>query len=1341
MIQLKVYNSPAKLQQFWIDLYETEPIKLTLSIEDITNADATSTYSKTFKVPGTRQNAEFFKNSFDVDGTLFDVTIKKPAEILVDGAEFKQGQVRLQRVYLNTELDRYDYELIFLGETRDFSSKIGEKGLCELQLPDLIGGNVAGSSLQPSDIVLSWQAYPEGLSLASGLHNGNIIFPLIDHGNTYDDAGLVEQTRIAVDGPKRFTQAANAVTLDRFKPMIRAKRIWDKIFEDAGYTYTSSFITSDLFHQIYVSAFGNTATVGWDSTVSSPTSDNIAHCQNNAPANYSGSNDGPIFLPEAVNDPGGNLTNALFNYPGSSYNTTSYTYYTVPAAGEYQIAGQCFYSGSNENSDYTPTYVYATLSLVSFPAGGGAPTTIAESFSGHNELLQFNVTVTTGVTPGFNVGDQLVLVLGDIIGQYQIDNLYTANFALDVIKAPGEFNPVSSLECTYKQIDFVKDMLIAFRLVLSPDPNNVQNFIVEPWQTYINSGELYDWSDKLVEDKDFVIEPVFYSQMAEIDFKFQPGGDYANIYHQQAYSEPYGWLQFNANNDLLIGKREIKLTGIAPTILTNLEGTAPVDNFNIPQLHTHSQEDGVLQHLPIKPKTRFMFYDGLQPISVSSQRWHFNGTDGGAGGGAWAVYPLVSPYQTWPIQPQTLNLNWANDVQYWGTATGLNNNGSTLYDNYWSRYLSFLYGKYSRRVTAYFVLNNVDLNTFSFDDTIFVNGTYYRPEKIIDVEIGAYTQVKVQLLTANDYRPAVIPFQTLLECTAVGVGGLCEGYAGSINVTTNGTPGFTWSLSNGQSGAALNGGVPGLAPYTFTIPNVSAGTYTLNIIDSLGRTKELSITVPVSTATPVIGAFTKTNASDCNTCDGTITAACNIPGATFEWADGPTGNTRNGLCAGNYYFTAIAPNGCMSPSYIVEISCEAAEGDIWKFYRSSADCTQMFNESKNVFYPTGTTPPNINHFYDLSTLAGGTIKGCWTPTNITLDTQDALVIQEYNTCQECNNIATERWRVVNCVTGSMRVVVGQPGIAAGQSWKLFDLKGCWEVLGITFELETAVLETGPYSTCEECLGIAPITNYRIEDCDGGGSYNAPKGSCLFIVGDVVQYIRDTAPTIVYCGTITDTEFPTGLEDATLYSCVSYDCDDTIHCNFIITPPTPTPGPTPTPTPLPTDLCVSNYGASMAPCVGGSADDYMEGYIDLSGVTPVDAYFTIKVNYIPGSPTANCANLQSEIDLTVTVYAGESQGLLTCPQAPFIDFNGATICSTQVIDGPYPLCEIPPLDCIEYTIGGYDIGCTTYLDCDGISQEACYNGPSASGFDATSFCATSIVSYYGSQPFANGNTCL
>ena len=138
MIQLKVYpNEGANNESaIFLDLYETQPIKLTLSIEDITNADATSVFSRTFKVPATLHNNEFFDNAFEIDGIDFDITIKKPAEIIVDGAEFKTGHVRLQKIFNNEDLDKIDYELLFLGETRDFSSAIGELTMCQLSLTD-----------------------------------------------------------------------------------------------------------------------------------------------------------------------------------------------------------------------------------------------------------------------------------------------------------------------------------------------------------------------------------------------------------------------------------------------------------------------------------------------------------------------------------------------------------------------------------------------------------------------------------------------------------------------------------------------------------------------------------------------------------------------------------------------------------------------------------------------------------------------------------------------------------------------------------------------------------------------------------------------------------------------------------------------------------------------------------------------------------------------------------------------------------------------------------------------------------------------------------------------------
>ena len=99
MIQLKVYKTKGvNATALFLDLYDTEPIKLTLSIEDITQADATSVFSKTFRVPATRHNNEFFENAYEVDGIDFDVTLKNYAEILVDGAEFREGHIRLQKI-------------------------------------------------------------------------------------------------------------------------------------------------------------------------------------------------------------------------------------------------------------------------------------------------------------------------------------------------------------------------------------------------------------------------------------------------------------------------------------------------------------------------------------------------------------------------------------------------------------------------------------------------------------------------------------------------------------------------------------------------------------------------------------------------------------------------------------------------------------------------------------------------------------------------------------------------------------------------------------------------------------------------------------------------------------------------------------------------------------------------------------------------------------------------------------------------------------------------------------------------------------------------------------------
>ena len=80
-----------------------------------------------------------------------------------------------------------------------------------------------------------------------------------------------------------------------------------------------------------------------------------------------------------------------------------------------------------------------------------------------------------------------------------------------------------------------------------------------------------------------------------------------------------------------------------------------------------------------------------------------------------------------------------------------------MYDLYWSGYINSLYSKNARRVTGTFILNSVDLQDFSFDDVIYVNGVYYRPEKILDAQIGELSPTKVQLIKLLNYTQFILP--------------------------------------------------------------------------------------------------------------------------------------------------------------------------------------------------------------------------------------------------------------------------------------------------------------------------------------------------------------------------------------------------------------------------------------------------------------------------------------------------------------------------------------------------------------------------------------------------------
>lgn len=1407
MIQLKVYENTSRLQQYWLDLYDAEPIKLTLSIEDITNADATSTYSKAFKVPGTRKNNEFFKQAFEINGVLFDVTIKKPAVILVDGAEFRQGHIRLNKMIKNTELDRFDYELVFLGETRDFSSIIGDSPLCALDMTDITGG-VGGIPLSKEDIEISWLAFPESTSLTAGLHDGNIIYPLVDHGNTYADTGAPLQPEVRNNANplgKPFTSSAHPLNMNQIKPVIRAKRIWDQIFEDAGYTYSSSFIDSPRFHQMYVSAFGNVAEPAYDSTSASEY--NFSASEPASAGNYQGF--GTQFAVASESDPSDSWV---------------YDTYFAPATGTYTFTGSVYFYGYNEIiSSWPPAYQQESGALCIHVNGNPTPVACG------NYAQQSTSSVTA--TINLNAGD---VVSFRVAGNDGITFVSCSAQSFACTSSPGNINPVSLLECTYKQIDFIKDILLMFRLVLSPDPNDPRNFIVEPWQTYINSGQLYDWSKKLVEEKDVVVEPVFFTQSDQITFTQPTDGDWINIYHQQAYKHNWGWLQFDSNNELLKGTRDVKVIGMSNTPMTQVEGQDTTSNWIVPQIHVHSTDDGPTKHLPIKARTRLVFYNGLQATPIP---WYLVDTT------PMLQYPLVSQYETWPIAPGSLNLAFSNDVQYWGTGVttgGLNwnLNGSTLYDSYWSRYVSSLYNKFSRRVTAYFVLNNIDLNTFSFDDTIFVNGVYYIPEKIIDLQIGAYTEVQVQLLTANDYVPTFT--NETLFATAVGVNTNCLGEGGQINVECGGAGPINWTLSNGQTGQFNNYSPP---PYSFSISTVLPGSYTLTLTDQIGRTVTLPVTVPLGSAPTATHVVTN---STPGLCDGTITVTPSMgPGMTIFWADQiPMAGTftRTNLCCGAYSYFVRDANGCMSPSYLVQVDCPPPV-HIYEAHEYGKLCNTL---SGTAVIVQSSVPLPIN---DGTVFGLNNIPGCFAIIATSTLTPVATVISTYPSCEVCKEpIPIENykdWYLFNSGANNYPVNTTSTFITSENP---------------AFFLNTSFYDpdTGYYTTSASVTEAILDTFTHLGDNPGayggvnldyldGFTWNNPtqspynpspttrtnptsliSGSMNYII--VKQSLWDdhfTAQGSVWNGPflydqLGQTSGGLNLWDERvelILGGVNYymvkqavssmsENDSTSQYLSYLNPfaPTPTPGgPTPTPVPptptppapTPTPAPIITYYYQVQTCAGGPLEIIQSDFEllpgDVYGFAELDGCYEIlgeisnpggtwpipNVSYINcsvcygepagifktdkkqrnGLPETICATNHTisiyngdvvdaaDLQIGMTMWADASQSTpwnggnlwysIANANSPTVPKVSVLINSVGMIKD-IAMCSFAT--CFEWTHGGYDIGECLYLDCDGIEQISYYNGPAASGFDQSSFCAIKILSYTGGEPMQTMQLC-
>jgi hypothetical protein len=214
-----------------LDTYDDLELSLNYQITDITDITTRQTsFSKTIVIPGTKKNNKFFKNIFELNIDLSDSSynpkVAIPCSVTIGDDEVFTGNMQLLKIIKNQR--QVEYEIVITGILKNILYNFADYFLSDLDLSEY------NHTRSKTTIADSWdyQIFKNGTSYDStGLGEG-YVYPFINYGNS-SNIGTISNV------------------YDQY-PAVYVKTIVDKLFDYAGYSYTSKFFNSPYFKSLIV---------------------------------------------------------------------------------------------------------------------------------------------------------------------------------------------------------------------------------------------------------------------------------------------------------------------------------------------------------------------------------------------------------------------------------------------------------------------------------------------------------------------------------------------------------------------------------------------------------------------------------------------------------------------------------------------------------------------------------------------------------------------------------------------------------------------------------------------------------------------------------------------------------------------------------------------------------------------------------------------------------------------------------------------------------------------------------------------------------------------------------
>lgn len=746
-----------------LDLYDDLSISVIIQETDITNVETRrSPYSKTFPIPGTQNNNDFFEHFYEVNGTGFDPLTRKQCVVQYRGTDIFKGYLRLNAV--NILGPRIEYEVYILSEITDFSSLIADKTLRELNWSYL-------NHQQDYDaIVESWKA--DG-SDTNGLFGGKILYPLIHYGYYYQtDSGDTTPFKFAISsGTTGMNYSGSSIPPNYFKASIRVHEVIQNIFRDTGYNIVSDFFRSDYFRSIYMDT-GVNGLLGVQ-TASAQTNQNIFRVYGNDYPNTQKF----YYQNGAIQQITMGRINETDGYDPTFNFNPQYSAYQIPYAGLYSFEFKAKVNQVNANNTVS-TYYGISIFKSSTPEGLLNPATrtavggtsdglIALNYLSSNNIRIFinNLSLNTGDWIGlfvrFNTSGSSNRNAGlwiggtDWLGYGARWELYDSPVFVgdNYVDMKLQFPELSCL-------DYFKGIIKMFNLVVvQTEDSNTIRIEPLPWYYAEEYANRQDFTNILDNNSIVKIEPVNFELKKSINLKYLSGEEeYLSKLWEDRNLIPYGTKKFNAVTDILTGEQDVEVP-FRPTPTDVISGST---NVIIPQVFKLDLSNN--REIPYSNESHIFFWVGnryfyAEQGATTPEYWYLTS---GSTPIAQSTYPCVSHLSTLDNldTEEISDLNFDKSFDFFGNKNDLIQQftANNLYQLWYGDYFTNLYSPETRRLSGRFRFNPLNIYQTKLTDKIYVKDSYFRIERINEGDLVNWKLTDISLLkTVVDYTKVIPP--------------------------------------------------------------------------------------------------------------------------------------------------------------------------------------------------------------------------------------------------------------------------------------------------------------------------------------------------------------------------------------------------------------------------------------------------------------------------------------------------------------------------------------------------------------------------------------------------------